>query len=349
MWALIAWLALLAGFAGISAFGINHLNDTPITTTSSVSNINSKRIGTLPNISVGQVDIPADTVAFLVAISAVVGLVLSLLYFFLIQRFAGKMIKASLVVSILVTLAFAGYFAYLGQIIATIIWILFAALYAWCYWSWRFRIPFAKVMLKTITSITRLYPATIVVGVVGVLIQFAFCAWWIVTLVGISRATASGALSSGASYALYVYTLFVFYWTTQVIGNVVHITTCGLFATFYFRGVAQPSGDVHVPVSNPTAAALKRALTTSLGPNCFGSLLIAIIQTLKALANQARSSNGNDNFACTLIMVPVLSNLVLYRLHSRYYPRSLGILYKIRIRSSSHLRKGLLFRYGVSN
>ncbi|KAI8902209.1 choline transporter-like protein [Globomyces pollinis-pini] len=43
-------------------------------------------------------------------------------------------------------------------------------------------------------------------------------------------------------------------------------------------------------------------MTTSLGSNCYGSLLIAIIQTLKAIANQARENSANDgNLVMTLI------------------------------------------------
>jgi hypothetical protein len=221
-----------------------------------------------------------------------------------------------LVLSIAVTVAFAALFAYLGQYFAAVIWLLFAALYAWAYWSWRFRIPFAKVMLKTVTSITKQFPSTILVGVGALLVQFAYCCWWILTLIGLSLANSTvengnPKLSHGASYGLYIYSLFTFYWTSQVIGNVVHITVAGLFATVYFKGVVGPDGQLTVPVQNPTSAALKRALTTSLGPNCYGSLLIAIIQTLKALADQARSQNGADNIACTIIMCCISCILAL--------------------------------------
>ena len=168
-------------------------------------------------------------------------------------------------------------------------------------------------MLKAITSITKKYPATIGVGVGGLILQLAFSAWWIMTMIGLSNATSQKVLSSSGSYALFVYTLFTFYWTSQVIINGVHITVSGVFATFYFRGVAQPNGDVDVPVKNPTAAALKRACTTSLGPNCYGSLLIAIIQTLKALADNARADGDQDNICCTIILCCISCILAMMR------------------------------------
>jgi hypothetical protein len=93
-------------------------------------------------------------------------------------------------------------------------------------------------MLKTVTSITKKYPALILVGVVGLIVQFAFVAWWLVTLMGLLRLSDDGQLSSGASYGLNVYIIFTFYWTTQVIGNVVHITAAGVsfsdVAIWYF-------------------------------------------------------------------------------------------------------------------
>jgi hypothetical protein len=94
----------------------------------------------------------------------------------------------------------------------------------------------------------------------------------------------------------------VLYWTVQIIINAVHITVCGVFATFYFKGVADQNGVVDVPVKNPTLGALKRSLTTSLGSNCYGSLLIAIIQTLRTIADNARHNSSNDNLACTIIL-----------------------------------------------
>lgn len=78
---------------------------------------------------------------------------------------------------------------------------------AWLYWSWRHRIPFAKVVLKAVTSVTKRYPALIYTGILGLIVQFAYVAWWIATLVALSSASNAENISSGATYALYVYTV----------------------------------------------------------------------------------------------------------------------------------------------
>ncbi|KAJ3305724.1 hypothetical protein HDV03_001132 [Kappamyces sp. JEL0829] len=303
LWATILWVVTLIGFAVISYISLKNLNlssSTPPSNSTSSSSSSSSRTSSSNSADV-EFNIPGRDIGIVVGIAAVVGLVFTVLYFLLLQRFAGKMIKASLVLSIVFTLAVSALFFYLGQVAPGVIWLIFAAIYAWCFWSWRFRIPFAKVMLKTITSITKKYPAVFVVGVAGLIIQFLFAGWWIMTVIGLGSAASSHSISNGAAYGLGVYCIFAFYWTSQVIANTIHITVAGVFATYYFRGVAQPNGEVDVPVKHPTTAALKRALTTSLGPNCYGSLLIAIIQTIKALADNARAQNG-DNIACTLIL-----------------------------------------------
>ena len=72
-----------------------------------------------------------------------------------------------------------------------------------------------------------------------------------------------------------------------------------------------------VPVKNPTASALKRAVTTSLGSNCYGSLLIALIQTLKAIAEQARRDHSDNPvmailFCCLQCILSLIEDIMEY-------------------------------------
>lgn len=47
--------------------------------------------------------------------------------------------------------------------------LIMALIYAWIFYSWRHRIPFAKLMLKTVTKVTGQFPATLFTGFVGLL------------------------------------------------------------------------------------------------------------------------------------------------------------------------------------
>jgi len=89
--------------------------------------------------------------------------------------------------------------------------------------------------------------------------------------------------------------LFSFFWTSQVMKNTVHVTSSGTFATWYFFA-GTPEG---VP-SNPTFHSLRRAVTTSFGSICFGSLIVAVIQTLKAIFHMIRN-NSNENIVIRML------------------------------------------------
>jgi hypothetical protein len=78
-----------------------------------------------------------------------------------------------------------------------------------------------------------------------------------------------------------------------VIKNVVHVTVSGTVATWYF--LINTNGMPH----NPSRGSLTRAMTTSLGSVCLGSLLVAFLQTLRWLVRSFR----NDR-------VPILNFLI---------------------------------------
>ncbi|OUM61319.1 hypothetical protein PIROE2DRAFT_45310 [Piromyces sp. E2] len=176
-----------------------------------------------------------------------------------------------------------------------VVMIFFALLYGLCFFLWRSRIPFAKVMLSNVTTITRKYPATIFIGFLGCIVGAIWYGAIGITLV--ASVTYFNEKIGGACYVIYVFLLFSFYFSSQVINNTVHVIISGVFATYYFRGVVESStGQVSVDVKHPTWQSFKRALTTSFGSICYGSLIIAIIDTLRALARSAQedaSENGN--------------------------------------------------------
>ncbi|ORX86357.1 DUF580-domain-containing protein [Anaeromyces robustus] len=175
------------------------------------------------------------------------------------------MIKGTFILSIILNIIYAVISVLINPILGLIM-LVFAFLYVLCYFFWRSRIPFAKVVLKTVTSNNRIN-------------------------------------SDAVGYVIYVFLIFSLYFTSQVINNVVHVTIAGVFATYYFRGVHEPgTNKIEVDVKNPTIKSFNRAITTSFGSICFGSLLIAIVSTLRVLANQTKNEAAeDDNYLLCLI------------------------------------------------
>jgi hypothetical protein len=98
------------------------------------------------------------------------------------------------------------------------------------------------------------------------------------------------------------------FWHSEVIKNVVHVTISGVFGVYYFF-----EGSAAGAPSSPTLGSAKRALTTSFGSICFGSLLIALLQTLRYILNSLRNDSDEGLMvfltACADCLLGILEGL----------------------------------------
>lgn len=245
--------------------------------------------------------LPWDSIgkAFLVCIIAAIGAIaFSILYLSLVKKHASQLIKFTLWSGVVwcAVLAIIGFIQ--GQLWVGICFLFFAVINALFFYFWRHRIPFATAILTTVARILESYPAPTYYAYGSLLIQSLWVMLWIPTIVLIQR------YESNSAAILSVFLIFSFYWVSQVIKNVVHVTASGLVATWYFlSGLGMPA--------NPTSTAFKRATTSSFGSICLGSLLVAILKTLRQLVNSSR--RGNNWLACIAsCILAVLDNLIEY-------------------------------------
>ncbi|KAF9909229.1 putative choline transporter, neither null mutation nor overexpression affects choline transport, partial [Lobosporangium transversale] len=156
-----------------------------------------------------------------------------------------------------------------------------------------------SVMLSTVTAISKEYPATFALAFLGLFLQIAYSIYFMTVIAGTYDLYYDPVTRSAPAklQVLIVFCFFSFYWTSQVLANIVHTTVCGVYATYYFM-----KGSPQGMTKSPTIESLKRSCTTSIGSICFGSLIIAVIQTLRAIANMARGdSDGIMAFIACLI------------------------------------------------
>lgn len=96
-----------------------------------------------------------------------------------------------------------------------------------------------------------------------------------------------------------------FFWTTQVLRNVLRVTVAGVVGSFVCR-----------PEHPALVEAFRHATTSSFGSICFGSLLTAVIQVLyqlcRMLQNTASSSSGNFLLCIIDCIVGFLERLTVY-------------------------------------
>ncbi|KAG0072749.1 putative choline transporter, neither null mutation nor overexpression affects choline transport [Podila epicladia] len=231
---------------------------------------------------------------FTMLIAILTGTVVSILYFFLTQAFPRQVIKVTFAISIIVYLAVAVYYFVRGLWMPAIFGLVFGVLYASMWWFWKSRIPFATEMLSAVTNISKQYSATFVLAFLGLFVQIAYSVYFMTVISGCYEMYYDkvNQKTPAKLKVLIVFCFFSFYWTSQVIKNIIHVTISGVFATYYFMA-GSPQG----MVKSPTLASFKRACTTSIGSICFGSLIIAVIQTLRAIAQMFRSNNDNGMLA----------------------------------------------------
>ncbi|KAG0286221.1 putative choline transporter, neither null mutation nor overexpression affects choline transport, partial [Dissophora globulifera] len=283
LWALCLYLLQLAAFVVLSYFAISKVKD-------------NNGPGGPGGATLGFFSVSGLITLF---ISIAVGAIFSIAYFFLTQAFPRQVIKGTFVLSIIAYLAVALYFIYRRLYLPGIIGLIFGVLYASMWWFWKSRIPFASVMLQTVTSISREYPATFALAFLGLFLQIVYSIYFLAVIAGaydLYYDTQTGTTPVKLQ-VLIVFCFFSFYWTSQVMENIIHTTICGVYATYYFM-----KGSPQGMTSSPTIESLKRACTTSIGSICFGSLIIAVIQTLRFIANMARGDgDGIMAFVACLI------------------------------------------------
>src|SRR5206468_3847559 len=130
--------------------------------------------------------------------------------------------------------------------------------------------------------------------------QLVFSYVWFLCATAIFYAATEGGNSSAnsARFALYVALALSFYWTAFVIKYSVHVSVSGVAATWYF----QTGLNVFTP-PHPVLNSVKRALTTSFGSICLGSLILAAIRVTRILIDQALAQVRSRGGAAAAVMI----------------------------------------------
>ncbi|KAF9210083.1 putative choline transporter, neither null mutation nor overexpression affects choline transport [Haplosporangium sp. Z 27] len=235
-----------------------------------------------------------------VGIGLLTGLITAVIYFMLTQAYPRQLIKITFAASIMVQIGVAVYYLVRHEWLPACFGLVFALLYAACWFFWKSRIPFATEMLRAVTSISKQFPATFAMAFVGLVVQTAYSVYFMFVIAGCYDMyyDRTERRTPGKLKVLIFFCFVSFYWTSQVIKNIVHVTISGVYACYYFL-MGSPQG----MSKSPTVESFKRACTTSIGSICLGSLIVSLVQATRAIIQLLRGS-GDDGFmafvACLL-------------------------------------------------
>lgn len=239
------------------------------------------------NISSGGGDVSIDEfngLFCLIGFTALIAVALSSLTISLMMKYPTEMIKMALIFSTILLLVMAISAFMMGSFLSGGLGLLFFA-FTICYvkavWS---RIPFAAANLNTALTAVK---SNIGLAFIAYFIMVLAFGWSCFFFVGFSNSLNSNNI--GIMFLL----LLSFYWVHQVLSNTVHVTTAGTVGTWWFV-----PGEANGCWSSAIKDSFCRATTYSFGSICFGSLVVAVVQALRALAHQARQNEDMQLLAC---------------------------------------------------
>jgi hypothetical protein len=238
-------------------------------------------------------------IVFVVGVTGLVAVGLSTLALSFMLKHSTVLVKASLVFSVVTSLAVGIIGFMVGSLMMGILGLVSFAVgicYAKMVWS---RIPFAAANLNTALAAVQqnMGLAVVAYGFLG--IAFAWSIFW---FLGLSDALA------GSNLPVVFVCFLSYYWVHQVLQNTLKVSVAGVVGTWW-----------HIPDEASTfwspalTGSLSRATSYSFGSICFGSLLVAIIQALRALEHYTRDNDEMSALQCIIqCILSCLESIVEY-------------------------------------
>jgi len=153
------------------------------------------------------------------------------------------------------------------------------------------RIPFAASTLVTALTAVKCNMGLALFAYNNLVVTFLWALWWstafIATFYVLGDCNAEGYCENEIPKFLVFLFLVSFFWTVQVIKNIVHVTVAGTVGTWWFV-----PGEARSCCSPAVRNSYWRSVTTSFGSICFGSLLVAIIQATREIVYSMRTEEN---------------------------------------------------------
>ncbi|GAA5991163.1 hypothetical protein JCM10908_006567 [Rhodotorula pacifica] len=244
--------------------------------------------------SIGNATTINASMGWMLAIIAGAGFVFSALLLLIVRTFTKIIFEICLLLSLVTTIGYAIYMYTQKYWSGAIIWTIFAVFAILAYPGMRRRIPLSRQLLIYVIRVAKVHPSVYVVALFGAFLTAAYSAFWGIAVAGIYQkwepgsagsGTSGGTPSYGAVTGLMVFAVFNLYYTTQFITNLFLTTEAGIFGAFYYGGA---------DAKKVAWGAFKRASTYSFGSIAFGSLIVALLDLLRAVLQVIQSYESQE-------------------------------------------------------
>jgi len=192
-------------------------------------------------------------------------------------------------------------FLIVGAVMA-LVGLMLGACMVFCYKS---MVPFTVMVLEMVVHVTKMHAGMMLVSIFGSVLS---CVWVLavcfaaiasfVQLRGSGTSTDNEDMEEQAFLFIFV---LICTWGSYVCVNICHVACSGVFGKWYY-GMDQTGA--------PVGSSLKMALTKSFGSICLGSLLVAIVRAMEAVARSIKNRAQQEGNVVLCIVAAILECVV---------------------------------------
>jgi hypothetical protein len=245
-----------------------------------------------------ELNLSPRTILVLLSTSAILSLMFASIALAVIMSCAEFLVKGALIFNVALFASIC-LMAFLSEVygLAVVLLVLtgFVAFYTCRVWN---RVPFAAANLTTAVAAVRANMGLAFYAYWSVLLVFLWSAWWSVvsfsTVYVTNGCQPDGNCAKELNGGIIFLFLLSYYWTAQVIRNVVRCTTAGTVGTWWY----DPS-EAHGCCSNAVRNSYWRSLSYSFGSICLASLIVAIVEAIREFLYSLRE-NGDSFLTCVV-------------------------------------------------
>jgi hypothetical protein len=255
--------------------------------------------------------IDTATVLLILGTAGLAGIVLTSLALAFMMKFATCLIKTALIFNMVLTAVMAILAIISGVVPMAIVFsigFLLSAYYCYIVWS---KIPFSASTLVTATTAVKANIGLAFFSYTNLFVTFLWSFWWAIVFIATSYVLgdcqADGTCNNDINGGVVFLFLVSYFWTSQVIKNVVHTTVAGTVGTFWFT--PQEAGSC---CSQGVRDSYFRSVTTSFGSICLGSLIVAVIQAAREMMRAMREQGDSMLFCVAECLLGCIESLAEY-------------------------------------
>jgi len=179
--------------------------------------------------------------------------------------------------------------------------LILSGIYCFLWLFWKNQLSLTSYIIEEIINIIKKYPALIYIYVINCILGVF---WYTIIIF-----TFIACIIGHKNVIFSIFCCFSLYYSSQVIENIVSMTTTGLLTTYFFCSEYDPTTKtLKASIKDPTLKAYKRSMTTYIGSICFGSLFIFIIKVLTNITNCIKKLKSC--ICCTDCILFVLESLI---------------------------------------